>query len=108
MPPEGRGAGVLDTERGFQERLWLRLAPGAESRPEWGDPLGHFMLSKAGTFHYDETFAKLWPHGVRGGMMGVGGQLPLLEAQPTIEPEPAPVPRPRQQRTSQPVNASHY
>ena len=38
--PEGRGAGVLGTDRGWNQRVWVRLAPGAEDSPLWSNPMG--------------------------------------------------------------------
>lgn len=34
----------LDPARGFQERAYFRLTPGAENRIEWADPIGHIAL----------------------------------------------------------------
>ena len=39
--PEERGTGQLGSARGFQQRAWVRLVPGAENRPEWNDPIGY-------------------------------------------------------------------
>ena len=44
--PEHRGAGRLGTSRGFSERVWVRLAPDAFTRPEWADPLGYLIILK--------------------------------------------------------------
>jgi hypothetical protein len=44
--PEHRGAGRLGTARGFSERVWVRLAPEAATRPEWADPLGYLIRLK--------------------------------------------------------------
>jgi len=44
--PQQRGAGRLGTSRGFSERVWVRLAPGAAGRPEWADPLGYLIILK--------------------------------------------------------------
>ena len=38
--PEGRGAGVGGTERGWTQRLWVRLAPGEVDSPAWMNPMG--------------------------------------------------------------------
>jgi hypothetical protein len=43
--PEQRGA-RLGTSRGFSERVWVRLAPDAFTRPEWADPLGYLIRLK--------------------------------------------------------------
>jgi hypothetical protein len=43
--PEQRGA-RLGTARGFSERVWVRLAPDAFTRPEWADPLGYLIILK--------------------------------------------------------------
>mgnify|MGYP001581751708 CR=1 FL=1 len=38
--PEGRGAGVLGTARGWRQRVWVRLAPGREDDIAWDNPMG--------------------------------------------------------------------
>ena len=44
--PEQRGAGRLGSAKGFSERVWVRVAPEAATRPEWADPLGYLIILK--------------------------------------------------------------
>ena len=41
VEPRERGAGRLGEAMGFSLKLWVRLAPGAEARPEWADLMGY-------------------------------------------------------------------
>ena len=51
VEPQERGAGRVGsatrmdpdgvTKRGFSLKLWVRLAPGADTRPEWADLMGY-------------------------------------------------------------------
>ena len=51
VEPQQRGAGQLGSasrvdadgvvKRGFSLKLWVRLAPGADTRPEWADLMGY-------------------------------------------------------------------
>lgn len=38
--PEDRGAGVMGTDQGWRQRVWVRLAPGMEDSPAWTNPMG--------------------------------------------------------------------
>ena len=42
--PQERGAGQLGSARGFSLRTYVRLAPGAETRAEWADPIRYIAL----------------------------------------------------------------
>jgi hypothetical protein len=42
--PTQRGAGVLGTDGGFKQRVYLRLTPGSINRREWADPIGFISL----------------------------------------------------------------
>jgi hypothetical protein len=56
VEPQERGAGQLGSasrvdadgviRRGFSKKLWVRVAPGADTRPEWADPLGYLIILK--------------------------------------------------------------
>jgi hypothetical protein len=41
VEPRERGAGRLGTAGGFSKKLWVRLAPQADTRPEWADLMGY-------------------------------------------------------------------
>lgn len=41
VEPQERGAGQLGSAGGFSKKLWVRLAPGADTRPEWADLMGY-------------------------------------------------------------------
>ena len=41
VEPQERGAGQLGSAGGFSLKLWVRMAPGADTRPEWADLMGY-------------------------------------------------------------------
>ena len=41
VEPQERGAGQLGSAGGFSLKLWVRMAPGADTRPEWADLIGY-------------------------------------------------------------------
>jgi hypothetical protein len=50
VEPQQRGAGQLGSAGGFSKKLWVRLAPGADTRPEWADLMGYidrYYMEKA-------------------------------------------------------------
>ncbi|MDZ4263808.1 MAG: hypothetical protein U1B30_15940 [Pseudomonadota bacterium] len=84
--PEGPSAGIVGDSWNFHQRRWLRLTPGAENSPAWGDPVGHYL------FQYPETFAKMRPHGLSSPAAPapfrerVGGRSSALEAEQILAP----------------------
>jgi hypothetical protein len=50
VEPRERGAGQLGSAGGFSKKLWVLLAPGADTRPEWADLMGYidrYYVAKA-------------------------------------------------------------
>ena len=93
--PEGPSAGIVGDSWSFHQRRWLRLTPGAENNPAWGDPVGHYL------FQYPDTFAKMRPHGLSSPAAPapfrerVGGRSSALEAEKILAPPAGPA-APRQ------------
>ena len=92
--PQQRGAGRLGSAMGFSERVWVRMAPGAEARPEWADPLGYLIILKQSqdpsSYHNIRT-----PGRVLSAVAPVTQASPVSQAVTLVETTPV-----RQRRTS--------
>jgi hypothetical protein len=86
--PEQRGAGRLGTVRGFSERVWVRLAPDAATRPEWADPLGFLIILKQredpSSYHNIRTPGRVLATVVQPGLRT--GQQVVQVPQPMLRP----------------------